>query len=89
MRVLTITATALLLATAATAQDTPGIDDGTSLGELTKSSIANGFDQGAHASDPSGDGRGKGDGDNPRSGLANVVERGTLAATIDLIDGDD
>ena len=50
-------------------------------GELTSQSIADGFDQGAHSSDPSGDGKGKED----RVGLANVVERGNLQATFELL----
>jgi hypothetical protein len=55
-------------------------------GKLTMESIANGFPQGAHSSDPSGDGHGPGTADEPRSGLANVVERGNLQATCDLIE---
>ena len=51
-------------------------------GELTADAIAAGFDQGAHSSDPSGDGRGPED----RVGLANVLERGNLNATCELID---
>jgi hypothetical protein len=54
-------------------------------GELTSQSIADGFPQGPHASDPSGDGRGPGDGDVPRVGLANVVNRGDLEATCQFI----
>ncbi len=64
----------------------PGQRAGGSLGEITREAIANGFDQGQHASDPSGDGHGPGDADQPRSGLANVVERGNLSATLDAID---
>lgn len=54
-------------------------------GQLTYENIANGFEQGPHASDPSGDGRGPNDSDNPRVGLANVVERGSLDATCNFI----
>ncbi len=53
-----------------------------SWGELTSASIADGFDQGGHSADPSGDGNGPED----RVGLANVVERGNLEATCELID---
>lgn len=54
-------------------------------GKLTASSIAAGFPQGPHSSDPSGDGHGPGTSDEPRAGLANVVERGNLEATCELI----
>ena len=47
-------------------------------GRLTADSIRGGFNQGPHASDPSGDGHGPGTLDEPRLGLANVVERGNL-----------
>lgn len=55
-------------------------------GHLTAAAISDGFDQGGHASDPSGDGRGPGTADEPRVGLANVVERGNLDATCQLIE---
>ena len=55
-------------------------------GQLTSGEIAEGFDQGPHASDPSGDGYGPGDADHRRAGLANVVEKGNLEATCFLID---
>ena len=55
-------------------------------GEVTSREIQKGFGQGAHSSDPSGDGHGPGTADEPRAGLANVVERGNLAATTELID---
>ncbi len=55
-------------------------------GEVTSGAVRDGFDQGAHASDPSGDGHGPGTADEPRSGLANVVERGNMGATTELID---
>lgn len=54
-------------------------------GRLTADSIAAGFPQGPHASDPSGDGHGPQSADEPRVGLANVVERGNLEATCELI----
>ena len=47
-----------------------------SLGELTSESIAAGFPQGEHASSFAGE---------PRVGLANVVEQGNLAATVQLL----
>ncbi|MDA5094589.1 hypothetical protein O2N63_10880 [Aliiroseovarius sp. KMU-50] len=56
-------------------------------GKLTKEAIEDGFEQGGHSSDPSGDGHGPGTADEPRAGLANVVERGNLGATVDLISG--
>lgn len=54
-------------------------------GQLTADAIATGFPQGAHSSDPSGDGHGRGTADEPRKGLANVVARGDLEATCELI----
>ena len=45
----------------------------TNLGQLTSSQIADGFEQGPHSSSFAGE---------PRVGLANVVERGNLAATV-------
>lgn len=52
-------------------------------GQLTQYAILElDFDQGAHSSDPSGDGRGKED----RVGLPNVVEKGNLDATCQLIE---
>lgn len=57
-------------------------------GELTSGAIQGGFDQGAHASDPSGDGHGPGTADEPRAGLANATgARGNMGATIDFIEG--
>jgi hypothetical protein len=56
-------------------------------GRLTMESIANGFPQGRHSSDPSGDGHGPGTVDEPRAGLANVVQQGNLEATCELIEG--
>lgn len=57
------------------------------LGALTNYAIHEvpDYDQGEHASDPSGDGHGPGTNDEPRAGLANVVERGVLQSTIDLL----
>jgi len=61
-------------------------------GKLTAGAIAEGFPQGAHSSDPSGDGHGPGTIDEPRAGLANVSyalfggERGDLQTTCVFID---
>jgi len=55
-------------------------------GQLTAEAIAAGFPQGAHSSDPSGDGHGPGTADEPRAGLANVVAQGDVNATCELID---
>ena len=54
-------------------------------GQVTAAAIADGFDQGGHASDPSGDGHGPGTADEPRAGLANVVARGDLNATCEAL----
>lgn len=88
MKSIMLTVAAALLSTAAAAQDTRGVDDGTSLGDVTKQAIGAGFDQGGHASDPSDDGVGRDGNEGRRSGLANVVDRGDLSSTIDVIDGD-
>jgi hypothetical protein len=61
-------------------------------GELTAWAVAQGFDQGDHSSDPSGDGHGPDTADEPRVGLANVSyalfggDRGDLEATCAFID---
>ena len=55
-------------------------------GQLTADAIADDFPQGPHSSDPSGDGHGPGTADEPRAGLANVVAKGDLNATCELID---
>jgi len=55
-------------------------------GTLTMESIQAGFEQGPHSADPSGDGHGPGTADEPRTGLANVVERGNLQALCELIE---
>ena len=55
-------------------------------GQLTAGAIAEGFLQGPHSSDPSGDGHGPGTADEPRAGLANVVGDGDLNATCELIE---
>lgn len=52
-------------------------------GRLTHEMISKGFDQGGHASDPSGDGLGHED----RVGLANVIDQGDLYATYEFILG--
>ncbi len=72
---------ALMLSVAPAAADPPSCN----WGQLTADSIADGFPQGPHSSDPSGDGHGPGTADEPRVGLANVVERGNLNATCELI----
>ena len=57
-------------------------------GTLTMTAIADGFPQGPHSADPSGDGKpgqGNDDADQPRKGLGNVVERGNLQATCEFI----
>ena len=56
-------------------------------GRLTMDAIVNNnFNQGRHSSDPSGDGHGPGTADEPRAGLANVVERGNRQATCEFIE---
>jgi hypothetical protein len=54
-------------------------------GRLTMESIQGGFPQGPHSADPSGDGKGKGNADQPRAGLANVIEQGNLQLTCEFI----
>ena len=60
-----------------------------SWGFLTIEAIADtsGREAGDHASDPSGDGRGPDDADQPRVGLANIVARGDLQATCEFLEG--
>ncbi|WP_020682369.1 hypothetical protein [Marinobacterium rhizophilum] len=55
-------------------------------GKLTMESIQNGFEQGPHSADPSGDGHGPGTADEPRAGLANVLEQGNLQALCEFIE---
>jgi hypothetical protein len=43
------------------------------------------FPQGPHSSDPSGDGHGPGTADEPRAGLANVINQGDLQALCEFI----
>ena len=90
MRIVYFSAVCAIIAGAATAEghnDPRGQGTNTSWGQLTAGAIEGGFDQGAHSSDPSGDGKGKGNGvDEPRVGLANVVEQGNMGATTDLIE---
>ncbi len=60
-------------------------DPTSSIGALTAYAIHElNFDQGQHASDPSGDGVGR-DGVEDRVGLANVVEKGNVSATLGLL----
>jgi hypothetical protein len=76
----------LMLSFSATADELKITFEGGSLtcnwGELTADYSEN---MGEHSSDPSGDGRGPGDADSPRGGLANVVNKGDLAATCEFI----
>jgi hypothetical protein len=51
-------------------------------GELTRGAVP----LGSHSSDPGGDGTGPGD-DQPRVGLANVVNKGDLHATCEFLEG--
>ncbi len=56
-------------------------------GKLTMEAIKDAdFEQDPHSSDPSGDGHGLGTIDEPRKGLANVVEQGNLEYTCQLIE---
>ncbi len=55
-------------------------------GTLTMTEIQGGFPQGEHSADPSGDGHGPGTADEPRAGLANVLEPGNLEATCEFIE---
>ena len=69
------------LAVAAPPDDSVGVE--CNWGLLTMEQILeDDFDQGAHASDPSDDGRGP----EERVGLANVVERGNMQALCELIE---
>jgi hypothetical protein len=75
--------------TASSAYATPPINNLTlecNWGTLTMTAIKGGFNQGEHSSDPSGDGRGRGDADQPRVGLANVMNQGDLEATCEFIE---
>ncbi len=56
-------------------------------GKLTMEAIQEeDFEQGEHSSDPTGDGQGPGTADEPRAGLANVIEQGNLEATCEFIE---
>ena len=63
----------LWLGAGSASADPPGCN----WGEVTSEAIADGFDQGGHASSQA----------NPRSGLANVIEQGNLDATCEFIAG--
>jgi hypothetical protein len=78
-----VIALALLTGTANAAPPSPSDN----LGALTKYAIQElvSWDQGEHSSDPSDDGHGPGTVDEPRVGLANIVEQGNLQLTVDLI----
>jgi hypothetical protein len=73
-----------LLALPAAAEPPTACDN---IGQLTKWSIQNleGYEQGPHASDPSGDGHGKDTLDEPRVGLPNLIEQGELGLTLGLL----
>ena len=89
MRVFAIICAVFFAVSATLAQDNRGIDDGTSLGDVTKD--AAGPSHGQHASDPTGDGLGVNDTEHKdaREGLANLgATKGDLSTTIDIIDGD-
>jgi hypothetical protein len=83
-----------LVGSAAYADDPPGLTN-CNWGKLTKDAIQTGFDEGQHASDPSGDGRGPVDppsdgpgpygSDQPRTGLPNLIEMGSLQATCEFV----
>lgn len=76
-------ASLFLLAPLAHAEPPSNCDN---FGQLTQWSILeNDHDQGAHSSDPTGDGQGPGTGDEPRSGLANIVETGNISASLALL----
>ena len=75
----------LALGISSTAQAHEHRDSACNWGLLTMAAIMDGFPQGDHASDPSGDGKGKDDSDQPRAGLGNVVEQGNLQATCEFI----
>lgn len=82
--IMVIMVVALALSAVPAYADPPEPTD--NLGALTSYAISDlDFDQGEHSSDPSGDGQGPGTVDEPRAGLANVVERGNLELTIELI----
>ena len=54
-------------------------------GAATATAIADGHDQGGHASDPSQDGHGSDTADEPRVGLANMTIQGELDETCQFI----
>ena len=85
MRRLIVVATATILALAMTVGPAAADPPTCNWGELSADAIADGFPQGAHGSDPSGDGHGPGTADEPRVGLANIVAQGNLEATCELI----
>ncbi len=81
---------ALMISTVSFAQDAEptSVSVQCNWGTFTMTSIADGFPQGPHAADPSGDGKpgqGNDDADQPRVGLANVITQGNLQATCDFI----
>ena len=78
---------AVMISTIALAQDAEptSVSVDCNWGTLTMEAIADGFPQGPHSADPSGDGKEQGNADQPRVGLGNVVERGNLQATCEFI----
>lgn len=76
--------TLVLVASSASAGPPNACD---SVGQLTKWAIQDleGWDQGQHSSDPSGDGHGQGTADEPRVGLPNILGKGNLTATLELL----
>ncbi|SDD97300.1 hypothetical protein [Ruegeria marina] len=66
-------------------KEPPGQREDGSWGAVTSQEVTGGFNQGEHASDPSGDGHGPTSSDEPRAGLANVVSSGDLSATMDAL----
>ena len=85
LMIITALAVCSTAAFAESGKEAPGQRDGGNWGQATSGAISGGWDQGGHASDPSGDGKGKGDTDQPRSGLANVGDRGDLSGTMDAL----
>ena len=55
-------------------------------GTLTMEQIQGGFEHGPHSADPGNNGVGPDDPDQPRAGLANVLERGNLQETCEFIE---
>jgi hypothetical protein len=82
-KLIVLTAGAVAVATLTVASPAGAARPTCNWGQLTSGAIHGGFDQGSHASDPSGDGHGPED----RVGLANVIEPGNLHATCEFLAG--